>query len=160
MTDAREQVVEAARALLRVVDGRDPGLRGYYIDAERFHDLREALAAPAEDGKCQCCGSRHRKTHFNGCEASWHYAHPPAPSPQPGAGACAAVREACARSVEEAAVRITTTDYPCRECEHMQDICECGWIKETFADLAATIRALPLPAPSSPPPTTPEPPHA
>lgn len=40
---------EAVLALLRVVDERDPGLRGYYIDAERFNDLRAALAAqPAQ----------------------------------------------------------------------------------------------------------------
>lgn len=44
--DAERRVERAARALLRVVDERDPGLRGYYIDAERFNALRAALAAP------------------------------------------------------------------------------------------------------------------
>ena len=38
----------AARALLAVVDGREKGLRGYYIDAKRFDALRAALALPAD----------------------------------------------------------------------------------------------------------------
>lgn len=43
-----ERIEDAARALLAVVDGREKGLRGYYIDAKRFDALRAALELPAD----------------------------------------------------------------------------------------------------------------
>lgn len=63
-----ERLERAVRALLRVVDEREFGLRGYYIDAARFEDLRDALAAqPA-----QAWRDSFPPTHYcRECKALW-----------------------------------------------------------------------------------------
>lgn len=70
MTD---QLREAARALLAVVDEREPGMRGYYIASERFAALRAALDAPQAGPAveaCPSCGLADPLLHP--CDASGH----------------------------------------------------------------------------------------
>ncbi len=51
-TERRADLEDAVRNFLAVVDEREKGLTGYYIDAKRFDALRVALAAlnDTEDG--------------------------------------------------------------------------------------------------------------